>query len=51
LIAAHHFGKSLFVVLQVDEIAISEFLAPVGEFFWKNMGMGIDFKHFSTSEV
>ena len=45
LIAAHHLGKSFFMVLQVDEIAITKLLTPVGEFFWQDMRMGIDFKH------
>jgi hypothetical protein len=43
LIAAHHLGKAFFVVLQINEIPIAKFFAPIGHFFWQNVRMAIDF--------
>jgi len=45
LISTHHFRKTLFVVLQVDKIAIAELLAPIRHFFGQDMSMTIDLKH------
>jgi hypothetical protein len=33
LIASHHFGKSFFMMLQINEISIAEFVGPVRQLF------------------
>jgi hypothetical protein len=45
LITTHHFSKTFFVVLQVDEIAITELIAPVRKFLGDDVGVGVYFEH------
>jgi hypothetical protein len=33
------------MMLQINKIAIPEFFTPVGQLFWNDVRMGIDFKH------
>ncbi len=48
---AHHLGEPALVVLQVYEVAIPEFLAPVGHSLRNNMGVGVDLQHGMTSII
>jgi len=45
LVAAHHFGVAPLVVLQIDKVAISELLRPVGQLSWQDVRVTINFEH------
>ena len=45
LVATHHLGKTFFVMLQVNEIAIAKLVGPIGQLLGQNMGMAINFEH------
>src|SRR5687767_13480560 len=47
LVATHHFRIAFFVVLQINEVTIPKFVAPVRKLFRKNMSMTVDLQHRS----
>ena len=45
LVAAHHLGIALSMVLQINEIAIAKLITPVGHFFGEDVSMGVNLQH------